>query len=318
MEDYIKRTYEKSLKEGDLTACLSIAKNATTFKIDLAELERAVIKSNNPLYAYNFVKDFKCGNKKAMEKIVIDSKNGNIASGYAVKNKKDCDIKALEEIVLKFGDAFDSAYFVTNIDEADVERHKGKILEEEEAYACYLFCRKFQPYGRELKPFQDIVIESEDAEFATAFAKDVYDADILSLGNVVLENGGINDMIEFSLILKDKIKDEMKSIKGNGDISNLIACVTSSSVIALEKLRYKIEDYVFEYATDDELVDYFLIIDDVEPFEVQKRVEASGRQDLKLKIAMDSRIDLSSLTKSINRRDRVEYKIIPKDNDREL
>lgn len=315
IDDYVKRTYEKALEEGDLTACMQIAKHSSKdFNIDMAKLEDSVIKSENPFYAYNYVKDFKCKNKKPFEKIILDSKNGHIASSYAVQNKNDCDIKALEDIVLKYGDSFDSAYFVTNIEQADVEKHKELILNEEEAYACYLYCKKFQPVGEDLKRFQDIILDSEDAEFCLLFATEVYCADVIKLAEVVLENGGTYDMIKLAMLIQQKIYDEIQNAKQECGLSNFVDGILNSPLTKYAKIRDRIESFMLEYATDDDLVEYYMLVDDVDPYEVQKRIEATNRTDLKIRLSEKSDIELNSLVKSINKdRNKLKFKVTYKD-----
>ena len=105
MED-LKRVYDRAFNLKDYVLCMEIAQKAQNFKVDLNGLAKAVIETNNPLFALNYVRKIKPKNKAPFEKIIIDSKSANIACIYARENASDCDIKAIEEVVLNYGDSY--------------------------------------------------------------------------------------------------------------------------------------------------------------------------------------------------------------------
>lgn len=317
MED-LKKVYDRAFKLQDYVLCMKIAQKAQNFKIDLNQLGRAIIESKNPLYALYYVRMLKPKDKKPFENVVIDSENARIAYVYARENPHDCNVEKLEEIVLKNGDAQDSAYFVADVSGCNAEKHKAKILDEGDPYACYLYAKKMQPVGKELKQFEDVVIDSEDAEIGYQFAKDVYLADKGRLGRMVLENGSTEDIICYASMLANDGAVDVKSLKLAGDnlveVIDLMLLSTSGRCL---RLQQELEDYIKVYGTYDDVADFILSVEGADVEGLQQIIEQSDRTDLKLEIAMDSDVDLLSLTKSIlnDKKGKINYKVtLPKED----
>ncbi|MBQ8749650.1 MAG: hypothetical protein IJZ29_04210 [Clostridia bacterium] len=317
--DNLKLAYDKAFELEDYITCIKMASKNQNFKIDLNALSNAVIKSENPYFALNYVRILKPKDKSDFEKIIIDSKNAHIASMYAVENKDDCNIQKLEEIVLNYGDAFDSADFVYNIDEANIEAHKELILKEEEGYACFLYCKKVQPVGRQLKEFERIVLESEDADLAYLFARDIYGANLAKLGEIVIEFGSNEDVIMFATLISTKMNKELGDVRDSFKECGLLGAILSSPLTNLVSIQSKLEDHIKIYGTYEDVANYLLSVDGADVFELQSIIEETNRMDLKLDIAFDPDVDLESLTTSICKNQRKpQYKVVLNDLDIEM
>ena len=311
MED-LKRVYDRAFRLKDYTLCIKIAQKAQNFKIDLNELASAIIKTENPLFALYYVRMLNPKNKKPFEDVIIASKNARLAYVYARENPYDCNIKAIEKIVLENGDAQDCAYLISAVNGCDVEKYKKKILDECDPYACYLYAKKVQPVGAELAQLEDIVIESEDAEIAYHFAKDVFFANKGKLGQMVLESGSTEDIICFASMLANDSVENMKGLKLD-DVSliEMVVLALSSTTGRYLKLQKDMETYIKRYGSYEDVADFILNVEGADYKELQTIIENTNRTDLKLEIAMDKDVDLHSLTKSIlnDKKDKISFNV---------
>lgn len=304
MED-LKAEYEEAFNMGDLTQCISIVGLARRKKnkldVDLQRLENAVVKSNNPLFAFYYVRILKPADKKPFESVILKEGNAGLATLFARENPNECDVKAIEEIVLKNGDALDSANLVCSVDGCSVEKHLNKIIDECEPRACYLFAKKFQPVGEDLKRLQDVVIASKDAEVAYLFARDIYLADKVKLGKVALEDGQVESAIDFATLLIAECEKEMRNRKESGafDFSSLIDLLVGSPIASYTKLRVELENKIREYGTYEDITDYIAYVKGADVTGMQGIIENSPRTDLKLEVATSEDADLVSLANSI-------------------
>ena len=308
----LKEVYDRAFRLKDYILCMQIAQKAQNFKIDISGLEKAVIESGNALYALQYVRAMKPKDKKKFEDVIIKYGNANIACIYARENAGDCDVKAIENVVLNYGDSFDSANLVCEVKGCDVEKHKEKILDEGEAYACYLYAKKFQPVGKELKQFEDAVVDSEDAEVAYLFARDVYFADKNRLGRVVLENGSTEDIICYASMLANESLSDVKSFTSSDfDLVDLINFMNVSTVGTYMKLQEDMEQYIKTFGTFEDVADFLLFVQGADVVELQEIIENSDRTDLKLEIAKDKDVDLHSLTNSIlnDKKDKLSFNV---------
>ncbi|MGN1227693.1 MAG: hypothetical protein ACI4TX_03525, partial [Christensenellales bacterium] len=297
--DNLKIAYDKAFDLGDYETCIRIASKRQNFNVDLSALKNAVINERNPLCAFYYVRLLRPKDKSEFEKVIIESNNANIATRYAIENKYDCNVEKLEQVILKFGDSFDSAEFISFIDSVNLEAHKNLILGEEEGYACYLYCKKFQPFGKELEKFQDIIIESEDAELAYLFARDIYEADLIKLGDVVLENGDVEDIMSFASLLDDKSCSFMSNNIGKVELNNIINVILNSPIASFASLQKRIENHILKYGTLDDICTYGLCINSADMDVVQNIIDNSDRKDLKIDLAFDMDVDLDKVVKSI-------------------
>ena len=297
----LELAYEKAFKLGDLQTCMQIAKMKHDFHIDLDKLSKVVIKSENPLFCACFVKWFNPLNKKPFENVIIKSGDAHIASIYACEHQDECDLKAFETIILERGDAYDCADFVCSIETDKHDEFKQKIIDEEEPYACYLYCLKFQPYGKELRPFQDIVIENGDMNTIYLFAKDIYDADVCALAKVAFDFGGSDDMINFACLVGQKYEEFYDIVFNESDVCDYIPETIIKKVDECSSLITRFEDSVVDYGSLEDVANFMLIVPYANCPRLQKIIEESNRKDLKLEIAMSDATDLSSLAKSICR-----------------
>ena len=295
----IEMEYKKALGEGDLLTCIEIAHKSHGVGIDVTKLSDAVIKSKNPFYSIHYVKWLKPKDIKPFENIILESGDARIATIFAVEHKDKCDLDRIEKLILDKGDAYDCVDYVVGIDTKNHEAFKQKIIDEEEPYACYLYCLKFQPYGSKLKPFEDIVVENGDVNTVCLFASNIYDANILRLSAPVFKFGNVEDIINYSCLAGEKYSELYEYVYNECgfDGEDYLRCYKQMKKYL--KLIMQFENSIVKYGTLDDIKDFMLVVPFANCTRLQEIIEKSDRKDLKLEIAMSDFTDLESLTKNL-------------------
>jgi hypothetical protein len=138
---------------------------------DLEELQNEIIRENDSALAYFFVSEFNYKPYR-MQKLILDKKDAKYACLFA-QNIKNCDVKALQQVV---------------VDSYKAKVEAGIDIEEipELGYICKFACF-VEDANR--KPLENIILKSKNVKYAHMYLKHVEGARVKKFQEVILASG---------------------------------------------------------------------------------------------------------------------------------
>lgn len=151
---------------------------------DIDKLQQFIINTNDFAFAYFFANDF---NYKSflMQKVILDSKNPKYAFLFA-QNIQNCDIKALQNIVLESNNLKYICKFGCFIDGADVKVIENLLLHSKNIKYCYSLFKYNKNIN--LEQFKTIILNSKKPKYLFELAKKLRSRDeIINIQNILIE-----------------------------------------------------------------------------------------------------------------------------------
>lgn len=311
MENLLK-FYEKEKNKGNYLLCMTLISNNEELKSKIDELENLIIELDDEVLAFYFAKNIKLKDYSNIEQIILKSKSANVACAYAKLNPKTPSLKQIEAIILEYGDAFDSASFATNFECAELKKHYDKIVNSKEAYACYLYCKHFQPHGLSLHRMQRVVIDSKDSDFATQFATDVNNSNLYELAKVVVNYGTVEEATKVARAINYRKLAVISNVFNGYEQGKALPLILNMIIREVSDAEELIRAFVYKHADLDELVDYINNSGDEQVEAMMERIINSDREDLKLNISLiANQLYLRKISNSIakNRKQKIVYNV---------
>ncbi len=160
-----------------------------------------ILNSTDPEANFYILKDLKydTNERKRAVQNIMDSQNPywylQYASSYDMENPKP-----YEKIILEKGDAKTNYFFGDRIKGANRIKHANVIKKSHDAECNYLVALH---YGlKNNKPYEEEVIASKDIDTCYKYAKNIKGADILSLGQVIIDSGLLYTNLLFAKDIK--------------------------------------------------------------------------------------------------------------------
>jgi len=162
---------------------------------------------------------------------------------YIRFQSKDADVQDLERVVINGKDASAALAFAVQIADSDTKALEKVILQYGDATSAYWFARGV--LGANIKELEKIVLSMKHDNLNTAlslihdFALHVRGADVLALGQVIVEHGTSLDKFKFAASISgaDKHALEESCIQANDpSVAHLFAQLEGANIEALKNL----------------------------------------------------------------------------------
>jgi len=226
MLKYLRYSYFQKL----LLELSSLEKDIKEYRRKARELEKAVIKDNNPFLAFHLAREisvFHLSTKK-LENFVINNASSDLIYRYA-RDVKNANINKLQNALISKKDTIALAKFAIFVRGSDKRIILDIIKKENNAKAAYLFIKHIKYLNineikniiihskkprylfelakktkskKELEIIEDLIILSKSDLYVRLFAKHIHGANIEKLENRIIRSNNKTEMIKFAKEIK--------------------------------------------------------------------------------------------------------------------
>ena len=168
--------------------------------IDLSTLQKEIVETKNPAFAYFFALDFHTS-LHLMQKIILDAKDAKYSYLFAL-DIPNADINALQDIVIKSNKIKYINQFDSNIKSAHHKLLQSIILKSKKPkYLLELAKRTKNAYL--LKKIEDILVETHEYTYMRLFAENIEGANIERLEQAILDGNDSDEAKKFAARVKN-------------------------------------------------------------------------------------------------------------------
>ena len=164
------------------------------------EMEKIVLKAQEPKFCYLFARDIPNANVKAHQSVILNKKSAEFSVEFA-SDISNVDVRALSNVVLESKNPEYAYKFALEVDilpkleaslkedlslfnriskKLNLDKYKSAKLADE-AYKKELYQVAKDKANKMLNNLQQVVIESKDAKYSELFKRDIEGADIRKL-----------------------------------------------------------------------------------------------------------------------------------------
>jgi hypothetical protein len=168
-------------------------------------MQKVILESKNPQYAFLFAQNVKGSDTQALQKIVIESNKIKYICkfGCFIAN---ADRKLIEKIISNSKNAKYAHMFLKHVKHANVDLLKQPIFKAKKPR--YLFeLAKHISDKKDLAIIEDMIIEQQSFLYMRLLASKVKNIDIEKLENAIIESGNMEELKKFAkCVRKSKMR----------------------------------------------------------------------------------------------------------------
>lgn len=161
--------------------------------------QKIILDSKNPKYCFLFAKNIQNCDVKALQKIILSSNDSNIISAFITSFTTDTDTI---EFVLKNNQNIKVAFSLLHKNLISIKRVKSLIISSNNPK--YLFeLAKLLSSKKDINIIEDMIIDTGSARYIRLFAQNIKHANINRLENKLIDIGDMDELKKFALNIKN-------------------------------------------------------------------------------------------------------------------
>lgn len=134
----------------------------------IIDIERDVLKINNPLLSYCFARDIEGADIKAHGQVVINSKDACLNYCFA-RDIEGADIKAHSEIIISSKNPEYNYYFASEVKGIDIKAHRQAVIESKNSYFNFCFAMHIPSSSEDIKNHLEVINKPEWKEILISY-----------------------------------------------------------------------------------------------------------------------------------------------------